>query len=61
MDEEPQKKRRGRKSKKLNDKEIMKLYVESVGEPYKTIERQKNIYENIKYLSDKEVGDFNYK
>ena len=61
MNDESTKKRRGRKAKKLNDKEIMKLYVESVGEPYKTIERQKNIYENIKYLSNKEVGDFNYK
>lgn len=61
MNEDKPKKRGGRKSKKLNDKEIMKLYVDAIGEPLKTLEKQKNIYENIKYLSDKEVNEFNYK
>jgi phosphate starvation-inducible PhoH-like protein len=61
MNEDKPKKRGGRKAKKLNDKEIMKLYVDAIGEPLKTLEKQKNIYENIRYLSDKEVNEFNYK
>jgi len=55
-------KRRVRKSKKQNDKELMYEYgLEIEREREKTIVNQKKIYENIHYLSQKEKTGFENK
>ena len=55
-------KRRGRKTKKQNDKEIMYEYnLEIEREKDKTIVSQKKIYENISHLSQKEKTIFENK
>lgn len=55
-------KRRGRKSKKQNDKEILYEYgLEIEREREKTLANQKKMYENIQYLSQKEKTGFENK
>jgi len=55
-------KRRGRKSKKQNDKELMYEYgLEIEREREKTLANQKKMYENIQHLSQKEKTGFENK
>jgi phosphate starvation-inducible protein PhoH len=55
-------KRRGRKSKKQNDKELMYEYgLEIEREREKTVANQKKMYENIQHLSQKEKTGFENK
>jgi phosphate starvation-inducible PhoH-like protein len=58
----PDVKKRGRKSKKQNDKEIMYEYqMEIEREKENTIASQRKIYENLQYLSTKEKNNFESK
>ena len=55
-------KRRNRKSKKQNDKEIMYEYQNEIErERENSLARQKNLYENMQHLSAKETAQFENK
>jgi phosphate starvation-inducible protein PhoH len=60
--EVPEIKRRGRKSKKQNDKEIMYEYKQEIErERDASFQSQKKLYENMQYLSNKEKANFENK
>ena len=59
-DEKPDHKKRGRKSKKQNDKEILKEYHTDI-ENETSIARQRSYYENMQYLSINEKKKFDSK
>jgi phosphate starvation-inducible protein PhoH len=48
-------KRKGRKGRRQNEKEILDEHSEELG----NLKSQKNVYENMHYLSEKEQGKFN--
>jgi phosphate starvation-inducible PhoH-like protein len=50
-------KRKGRKGRRQNEKEILDEHSEELG----NLKSQKNVYENMHYLSEKEQGKFNDK
>jgi phosphate starvation-inducible PhoH-like protein len=56
------KNRRNKKNRRMNDKDVMKLYSDlfDINQPH-TLEKQKNIYQNINNLSYREVDAFNGK
>ena len=59
-DEKPDHKKRGRKSKKQNDKEILKEYHTDI-ENETSIARQRSYYENMQYLSINKKKKFDSK
>ena len=59
-DEKPDHKKRGRKSKKQNDKELMKEYKHDI-EGESTLAKQRSYYENIHHLSSNEKKQFESK
>ena len=58
---EPKKQQRTRKPRKQNEKEIMHEYKAEVEkERENSIMKQRKLYENMQYLSEKENSQYNY-
>ena len=58
--EEPTR-RSGRRGRKQNEKEIMREYMIETNEKDTILHKQRQIYENLQYLSEKEKKEFESK